>query len=72
MLKPIFSGVFLTFVVMKRWRWRGRRFFMFPFLKILVHCLQSRVKVIGNKGEDISISKMGTTSKEKNIFSQKM
>ena len=74
MLKPIFSGVFLTFVVMKRWGWEGgggcRRFFMFPFLKILVHCLQSRVKVIGNKGEDIS--KMGTTSKEKNIFSQKM
>ena len=36
---------------------------------ISVHCLQSRVKVMGNKGEDTS--KMGVTSKEKNIFSQK-
>ena len=36
---------------------------------IAVHCSQSRVKVMGNKGEDTG--KMGVTSKEKNIFSQK-
>ena len=36
---------------------------------ISVHCLQSRVKVMGNKGKDTG--KMGATSKEKNIFSQK-
>ena len=37
---------------------------------ILVHCLQSRVKVMGNKGEDTG--KMGVKSMEKkNIFSQK-
>ena len=33
-----------------------------------VHCMQSRVKVMGNKGKDTG--KMGVTSKEKNIFSQ--
>ena len=37
---------------------------------ISVHCLQSRVKVMGNKGEDTG--KMGVKSMEKkNIFSQK-
>ena len=36
---------------------------------ISVNCLQSRIKVMGNKGEDTC--KMGVTSKEKNIFSQK-
>ena len=36
---------------------------------ILVHCLQCRVKVMSNKGEDTG--KMGVTGKEKNIFSQK-
>ena len=36
---------------------------------ISVDCLQSRVKVTGNKGEDTG--KMGVTSKEKNIFPQK-
>ena len=36
---------------------------------IAVHCLQSRVKVMGNKGEDTG--KIDVTSKEKNIFSQK-
>ena len=32
---------------------------------ISVHCLQSRVKIMGNKGEDTG--KMGVTTKEKNI-----
>ena len=36
---------------------------------ISVHCLQSRVKITGSKGEDTG--KIGVTSKEKNIFSQK-
>ena len=36
---------------------------------ILVHCLQSRVKVMGNKGEDTA--KMGVTSKEKIFFLKK-
>ena len=36
---------------------------------MLVHCLQSRVKVMGNKGENTG--KIGFTNKEKNIFSQK-
>ena len=33
---------------------------------ISVNFLQSRVKVMGNKGEDTS--KMGVTNKEKNVF----
>ena len=35
---------------------------------ISVHFLQSRVKVMGNKGDDTG--KTGVTSKEKNNFSQ--
>ena len=58
-------------------------FFMFPFWKtsmvelyslwniknsnISVHCLQSRVKLTGGKGEDTS--KVGVTSMEKKHFS---
>ena len=40
----------------------------FENTNIFVYCLQSRVKVIGNKGEDTS--KMGVTSKEKDFFSK--
>ena len=36
---------------------------------ISVHCLQSRVKVMGNKGEDTG--KMGVTSKKKKHFFSK-
>ena len=36
---------------------------------ISVHCFQSKVKVMGNKGEDTC--KMGVTSNEKNIFCEK-
>ena len=36
---------------------------------ISVHCLQSRVKITGSKGEDTG--KMGVTSKEKTFFLKK-